>query len=112
MKLKSEFLSEIESRCFIYQVSDIKKLDNLISKNQITAYIGFDITSDSLHIGSLVQLMLLHWLDYYNHKTIALVGGGTTLVGDPSGKDKARKIMTLDEISKVISFIPTKLNDL
>ena len=61
------------------------------TKEMTTAYIGFDITNDSLHIGSLVQLMLLNWLDYYEHKTIALVGGGTTLVGDPSGKDASRK---------------------
>ena len=105
MKLKSEFLKEIESRGFIYQSSDIENLDDLISKKKITAYIGFDITSDSLHIGSLVQLMLLHWLDYYNHKTIALLGGGTTLVGDPSGKDTSRKILTLNEIAKNIKKI-------
>ncbi len=105
MKLKSEFLKEIYSRGFIYQSSDIENLDSLISKKKITAYIGFDITSDSLHIGSLVQLMLLHWLDSYDHNTIALVGGGTTLVGDPSGKDSTRKIMTLKEISKNIKKI-------
>jgi Tyrosyl-tRNA synthetase len=102
MKLKSEFLKEIYSRGFIYQSSDIENLDSLISQKKITAYIGFDITSDSLHIGSLVQLMLLHWLDSYNHNAIALVGGGTTLVGDPSGKDSTRQIMTLKEISKNI----------
>jgi len=105
MKFKSEFLREIESRGFIYQSSDIETLDNLILKKKITAYIGFDITNDSLHIGSLVQLMLLNWLDYFNHKTIALVGGGTTLVGDPSGKDTTRKIMTEKEISKNIKNI-------
>jgi len=105
MKLKSEFLKEIYSRGFIYQSSDIENLDSIILKKKITAYIGFDITSDSLHIGSLVQLMLLHWLDSYDHKTIALVGGGTTLVGDPSGKDSTRKIMTLKEISKNIKKI-------
>ncbi len=105
MKFKSEFLREIESRGFIYQSSDIETLDNLIFKKKITAYIGFDITNDSLHIGSLVQLMLLNWLDYFNHKTIALVGGGTTLVGDPSGKDTTRKIMTEKEISKNIKKI-------
>ena len=99
MKFKSDFLKEIEARGFIYQSSDIENLDNLISKKNITAYIGFDITSDSLHIGSLVQLMLLYWLDFYDHKTIALVGGGTTLVGDPSGKDDTRKIMTIDKIN-------------
>ena len=102
MKFKSDFLKEIQSRGFIYQSSDIEQLDDLINKKKITAYIGFDITSDSLHIGSLVQLMLLHWLDFYDHKTIALVGGGTTLVGDPSGKDDTRKIMTLDQINQNI----------
>ena len=95
MKFKSDFLREINSRGFIYQSSDIESLDQLMSKKKITAYIGFDITSDSLHIGSLVQLMLLNWLDEFGHNTIALVGGGTTLVGDPSGKDSTRKIMTL-----------------
>ena len=102
MKFKSDFLKEIQSRGFIYQSSDIQQLDDLISQKSITAYIGFDITSDSLHIGSLVQLMLLHWLDFYDHKTIALVGGGTTLVGDPSGKDNTRKIITLDKINQNI----------
>ena len=102
MKFKSDFLKEINSRGFIYQSSDIENLDNLASKKNMTAYIGFDITSDSLHIGSLVQLMLLHWLDFYDHKTIALVGGGTTLVGDPSGKDDTRKIMTVNQITQNI----------
>jgi tyrosyl-tRNA synthetase len=105
MRLKSEFLREIESRGFIYQSSDIEKLDELMLKKNITAYIGFDITSDSLHIGSLVQLMLLNWLDFYGHNPIALVGGGTTLVGDPSGKDDTRKIMTLDQINQNIKKI-------
>ena len=102
MKFKSDFLKEIQSRGFIYQSSDIEQLDDLINKKKITAYIGFDITSDSLHIGSLVQLMLLHWLDFYDHKTLALVGGGTTLVGDPSGKDDTRKIITLNQINQNI----------
>ena len=82
----------------------------MISKKKITAYIGFDITSDSLHIGSLVQLMLLNWLDEFGHKTIALVGGGTTLVGDPSGKDSSRKIMTLSQISENINKIKKTFN--
>ena len=110
MKFKSDFLREINSRGFIYQSSDINSLDDLMSKKKITAYIGFDITSDSLHIGSLVQLMLLNWLDEYGHKTIALVGGGTTLVGDPSGKDSSRKIMTLNEISENINKIKKTFN--
>ena len=110
MKFKSDFLEEISSRGFIYQASDIENLDELMSKKKITAYIGFDITSDSLHIGSLIQLMLLHWLDHYNHNTIALVGGGTTLVGDPSGKDSTRKIMTLSQISENIKKIEKTFN--
>ena len=105
MTYKSDFLNEIESRGFIYQSSEIEDLDNLMSKKNITAYIGFDITSDSLHIGSLVQLMLLHWLDYFGHKTIALMGGGTTLVGDPSGKDESRKILRQEDIENNIANI-------
>ena len=105
MKLKSEFLIEINNRGFIYQSTDLEDLDDIMNKNKITGYIGFDITSDSLHIGSLVQLMLLHWFDYYNNKTIALVGGGTTLVGDPSGKDSSRKILSEVEINNNIKSI-------
>ena len=99
---KSNFLNEISTRGFIYQATDIEDLDTLMNQKNITAYIGFDITSDSLHIGSLVQLMLLHWLDYYDHKTIALMGGGTTLVGDPSGKDEGRKILQPQDIENNI----------
>ena len=100
--LKSDFLNEINSRGFIYQSSEINELDELIVKKNITGYIGFDITNDSLHIGSLVQLMLLHWLDHYGHSTIALMGGGTTLVGDPSGQDESRKILKPQDIEKNI----------
>jgi len=105
MKYKSDFLNEINSRGFIYQSSDIDHLDTLLLKKKVTAYIGFDITSDSLHIGSLVQLMLLHWIDYYGHKPLALMGGGTTLVGDPSGKDESRKILKANDIEKNIEKI-------
>ena len=105
MKVKSDFINEIKSRGFIYQASDIEDLDVIMNKKTIGGYIGFDITNDSLHIGSLVQLMLLHWLDYYDHKAIALVGGGTTLVGDPSGKDTSRKILNKEDIDKNISNI-------
>ena len=105
MTYKSDFLNEIDSRGFIYQSSDIEDLDNLISRKKIVAYIGFDPTSDSLHIGSLVQLMLLNWLQEYEHKPIALMGGGTTLVGDPSGKDESRKILQQSDIEKNINKI-------
>ena len=102
MKFKSEFLNEIKERGFIYQHTEIEVLDKIMSKNKISGYIGFDITSDSLHIGSLIQLMLLHWLDFYGHQSIALVGGGTTLIGDPSGKDQTRKILSKEDIDKNI----------
>ena len=98
MKFKSDFLNEIDARGFIYQGIDIENLDKIILKNKISGYIGFDITSDSLHVGSLIQLMLLHWLDFYGHQSIALVGGGTTLIGDPSGKDKTNKMLTFDSV--------------
>jgi len=100
MKFKSEFLNEINERGFIYQHIEIEDLDKLMSKNKISGYIGFDITSDSLHVGSLIQLMLLHWLDFYGHQSIALIGGGTTLIGDPSGKDQTRKILSKNEIDR------------
>ena len=96
MELKSEFLHEIKERGYLYQNIDIEDLDQILLKNKISGYIGFDITSDSLHVGSLIQLMLLHWLDFYGHQSIALVGGGTTLIGDPSGKDQTRKILSKD----------------
>ncbi len=110
MNLKSDFLNEIKNRGFIYQSSEIEELDRIINSNKITGYIGFDITSDSLHIGSLVQLMMLHWLDVYGHNSIALVGGGTTLVGDPSGKDKSRKILNKNEIDININKIKNTFN--
>ena len=105
MKFKSEFLNEINERGFIYQHTEIEDLDYIVSKNNIAGYIGFDITSDSLHVGSLIQLMLLHWLDFYGHKSIALIGGGTTLIGDPSGKDQTRKILSKSEINTNIKNI-------
>tara|TARA_B100000575_G_scaffold290253_1_gene293568 strand:+ start:2403 stop:3641 length:1239 start_codon:yes stop_codon:yes gene_type:complete len=111
MKFQSEFLREISLRGFIYQSSDIEELDNIMNKKKITGYIGFDITSDSLHIGSLVQLMLLHWLDYYDHTAIALVGGGTTLIGDPSGKDTSRKILEKKDIDNNITSISKTFNN-
>ena len=120
MNLKSAFLNEISLRGFIYQETDIEELDNIMLKKNISGYIGFDITSDSLHVGSLVQLMLLHWLEYYGHKSIALVGGGTTLIGDPSGKDSSRQILekkiidsNIENISKTFNqFINTNKNSI
>ena len=110
MRFKSEFLNEIKQRGFIYQNIDIENLDKIMEKNKISGYIGFDITSDSLHVGSLIQLMLLHWLDFYGHQSIALIGGGTTLIGDPSGKDQTRKILSKKEIDSNISNIERTFN--
>ena len=103
--LKSEFLNEIYLRGFIYQSSEIEDLDRLVSKKKIVGYIGFDSTSDSLHVGSLIQLMLLNWMQHYGHTPIVLMGGGTTLIGDPSGRDKTRKILTKKEIDSNIKNI-------
>ena len=102
---KSDFLNEINSRGFIHQSSDIETLDTIMKKKSITGYIGFDPTSDCLHVGSLVQLMLLNWMQYYGHKPLILMGGGTPLVGDPSGKDETRKIMKIEEINNNIEKI-------
>ncbi|MEO1067368.1 MAG: tyrosine--tRNA ligase [Pseudomonadota bacterium] len=95
---KSEFLSVLEERGFIHQCSDADGLDTLLAREQVTAYIGFDCTADSLHVGSLIQIMMLHWFQATGHKPIALMGGGTTRVGDPSGKDESRQLLTADVI--------------
>jgi tyrosyl-tRNA synthetase len=96
--LKSDFLNILSSRGFIHQCSDLEGLDALAARKDVIAYIGFDCTAPSLHVGSLVQIMLLHWLQSTGNKPIALMGGGTTRVGDPSGKDESRKLLTLEDI--------------
>src|SRR5262249_34899722 len=96
---KSDFLNILDSRGFIHQVSEPEALDALATKGSITGYIGFDCTAPSLHVGSLLPIMMLHWLQQTGHKPIALMGGGTTRVGDPSGKDESRKILTDADIT-------------
>ena len=91
---KSDFLNVLAARGFIHQVSEPDALDSLAKSNSITAYIGFDCTAPSLHIGSLLPIMMLHWLQQTGHRPIALMGGGTTRVGDPSGKDESRRVLT------------------
>ncbi|MGA3139565.1 MAG: tyrosine--tRNA ligase [Xanthobacteraceae bacterium] len=91
---KSDFLHVLSERGFIHQVSEPEALDALARSSEITAYIGFDCTAASLHIGSLLPIMLLHWLQQTGHRPIALMGGGTTRVGDPSGKDESRRLLT------------------
>src|SRR4051795_6573112 len=91
---KSDFLNVLAERGFIHQVSEPEALDQLASAKQITAYIGFDCTAASLHVGSLLPIMMLHGRRQPAHRRIALMGGGTTRVGDPSGKDESRRILT------------------
>ena len=91
---KSEFLRVLESRGFIHQISEPEALDQLAASGPVTAYIGFDCTASSLHVGSLLPIMMLYWLQQTGHRPIALMGGGTTRVGDPSGKDESRRLLT------------------
>lgn len=97
---KSEYLQVLHSRGFIHQMSDDTGLDALLSGSRATAYIGFDATAKSLHAGSLVQIMLLYWFQQTGHRPLALMGGGTTMVGDPSGKDESRKMLTPQDIEE------------
>tara|TARA_B100000029_G_scaffold431733_1_gene443480 strand:+ start:301 stop:1554 length:1254 start_codon:yes stop_codon:yes gene_type:complete len=107
---KSEFIKEINSRGFINQATDLTAIDKKLLKSKITAYIGFDATSDSLHIGSLIPLMLLKWFQNYGNKPIALMGGGTTMVGDPSGKDSARSMLEIKDIKNNIKSLKKVFN--
>jgi tyrosyl-tRNA synthetase len=102
---KSDFLNVLQSRGFIHQVSEPEALDALAAKGPITGYIGFDCTAKSLHIGSLVQIMMLHWMQQTGHRPIALMGGGTTRIGDPSGRDESRKILTDADIAENLAGI-------
>src|SRR6201996_1046637 len=102
---KSDFPNVLATRGFIHQVSEPEALDALALKSTITAYIGFDCTAPSLHVGSLVPIMMLHWLQQTGHRPIALMGGGTTRVGDPSGKDESRRLLTDDAIAQNLAGI-------
>jgi tyrosyl-tRNA synthetase len=102
---KSDFLNVLASRGFINQVSEPEALDALALKSTVTAYIGFDCTAPSLHVGSLLPIMMLYWLQQTGHRPIALMGGGTTRVGDPSGKDESRRILTDDIIAANLAGI-------
>ncbi|MBJ7576589.1 tyrosine--tRNA ligase [Devosia sp. MC532] len=104
-KYTSDFLRTLDERGFIHQISDAEGLDKLFATEQVTAYIGFDPTASSLHVGSLIQIMMLHWLEKTGHRAVALMGGGTGMVGDPSFKDEARKLMGTDTIQSNIDGI-------
>ena len=103
--MKNKFINEITTRGFFHQCTDIDKLTSLISDKSIKAYIGFDCTAPSLHVGSLLQIMCLRLLQKYGHRPVVLLGGGTTLIGDPSGKDSTRKILDEEAINNNINKI-------
>ena len=110
--MKNKFLSEMKSRGYINQCTDFEKLSEECSKNSITGYIGFDCTASSLHVGSLLQIMILRLMQKYGHRPIILLGGGTTLIGDPSGKEATRKILSESQIKKNIKSIKKVFNKL
>jgi tyrosyl-tRNA synthetase len=95
---KSDFLNVMDERGFIHQCSDVEGLDALAAKREVVAYVGYDCTAPSLHIGNFLSLMMLYWLQRTGNKPITLMGGGTTMVGDPSGKDETRAMRTVEEI--------------
>jgi tyrosyl-tRNA synthetase len=96
---RSDFLAILSERGFVHQCSDLEGLDEKALSGDLVAYIGFDCTAPSLHVGSLVQIMLLHWLQQTGGRPVALMGGGTTRVGDPSGKDQSRQLLSLETIA-------------
>src|ERR1700709_85879 len=95
---KSDFLNVLASRGYVHQVSDADGLDALAAAGKVVAYVGYDCTAPSLHVGHLLSIMMLHWLQATGNKPIALMGGGTTRVGDPSGRDETRKLLTYEQI--------------
>jgi tyrosyl-tRNA synthetase len=102
---KSDFMRIVHERGMVHQCSDAARLDELLASGVRTAYIGFDCTADSLHVGHLMQIMLLRWWQKTGHKPIALMGGGTTKVGDPSGKDETRQLLTPQQIDANLASI-------
>ena len=106
----NKFLNEFIDRGFFYQCTNKDELSNILDKKKINAYIGFDSTAPSLHVGSLLQIMCLRLLQRHGHRPIVLLGGGTTRIGDPSGKEKTRKILSEDEIERNIKNIKKVFN--
>ena len=109
MNFKSDFLHEFFARGFFAQATHPQELDDSLSSERITAYIGFDCTAKSLHAGSLIQIMILRLLQKHGHKPIVLLGGGTTKIGDPSGKDEARQILSDQKIFENLTGIKKTL---
>ena len=108
--MKNKFLLEMQTRGYLNQCTDLDKLDEICSKKSISGYIGFDCTASSLHVGSLLQIMILKLMQKYGHQPIILLGGGTTLIGDPSGKDSTRKILEQKTINNNIQSIKKVFN--
>ena len=103
--MENSYLAEFKYREYFNQCTNFESLDQLMNKKKIRAYIGFDCTAPSLHVGSLMQIMCLRLMQKYGHRPIVLIGGGTTRIGDPSGKDKTRQILNEKEIEKNIKNI-------
>ncbi len=108
--MKNKFIEEMQKRGYLNQCTDINKLSEISNKKSISGYIGFDCTARSLHVGSLLQIMILKLMQKHGHKPIVLLGGGTTLIGDPSGKDSTRKILEKKEIKNNIQSIKKVFN--
>jgi len=108
--MKNNFLQEMQTRGYLHQCTNLDKLNEICNKNPISGYIGFDCTASSLHVGSLLQIMILKLMQKHGHRPIVLLGGGTTLIGDPSGKDTTRKMLNNDEIKKNIESIKKVFN--
>ncbi|HWU17608.1 MAG TPA: tyrosine--tRNA ligase, partial [Devosia sp.] len=104
-KFKSDFLRVLDERGFIHQISDPEGLDALALKGPITGYVGYDATATSIHIGNLITVTMLYWLQETGHKAISLMGGGTSMVGDPSFRDDQRKLLTVEQIETNIASI-------
>jgi tyrosyl-tRNA synthetase len=104
-EFKSDFLHTLKERGFIHQLSDEKGLDDLFAKETVTAYVGYDATATSLHIGNLISATMLYWMQETGHRPIALMGGGTSMVGDPSFRDEQRKLLTMEAIDSNIESI-------
>ena len=104
-KPKSEFLQVMQARGFLSDCTDMEGLDEALLNGVVPGYIGFDATADSLHVGSLIQIMMLRWLQKTGHQPVVLMGGGTTKIGDPSGKDESRQLMTAEMINQNIAGI-------
>ena len=107
--MKNKFLLEMQSRGYLSQCTDLDGLDKICNQKSITAYIGFDCTAKSLHVGSLLQIMILKLMQKYGHTPIVLLGGGTTLIGDPSGKDSDKENFRSKGDKKILKILKSFL---